>query len=117
MPVMAPDMFFAELMPRNQRWHGFYKMHFPSVTGLRSPSLVRVEEVVDGEEENPYWGWEAVKEPGRFSLIWCTWVQFNMCFPYGVEASEKAGQGRRVALRVNEILNASETRAAGYLGE
>jgi hypothetical protein len=119
------DLFFAERYQggRSMRWHGFYRMHLPCTTGLRSPSLVRVTEVPlpppeeekEVSEDSVYWGWEDIETPGKFSMIWPSLVQLSICFPYGWKGSEESGKGRRVALHVTEVLNAEETRAAGLL--
>jgi hypothetical protein len=46
-----------------------------------------------------YWGWLDYDEK-RMTMVWSNWTQFFACFPYGVEASEKSGQGKAYRLKI-----------------
>lgn len=73
--------------PRHARMHGY-----------TDPTPVTVSVTEDG----PYWGWlPAATELRPFPtpvMIYRRKVLFDVCFPYGPEADERAGQGRIVRL-------------------
>ena len=72
---------------------GWVKMH-----GLDDPVVkVSVRESPKGE----YWGWLDATETVP-CMIWKGKKVFDVCFPYGPEAEEKAGKGRIVRLDVTE---------------
>jgi hypothetical protein len=102
--IEEPNHFLAEHFDGDptKRWHGFYVLHMPGVTGLHAPSMVKVFPAPEGSD-SPYWGWEDIKTPGLYSMIQPSHMQLEMCF-YGLDAAEKAGQGRRVQLLVEEVL-------------
>lgn len=64
-------------------------------------ALVFREKTEDDPESN-YWGF-LDKNDDYVSLIFPSWVQFSICFPYGIEAEEKAGNGRRVNLTLLKV--------------
>lgn len=50
-------------------------------------------------ENADYWGWYD-NEKGDFTMIYPQRFLLNMCFPYGMEASEKANQGKAYRLKI-----------------
>lgn len=50
-----------------------------------------------------YWGWQDTGKD-KYCMIYPSWVQFTVCFPYGYEALEERGEGKAVRLLVVEIL-------------
>ena len=48
-----------------------------------------------------YWGWQ---DEGKtnYTMIYPSWAQFCMCFPYGYEAEENGGKGKAFRLIVKE---------------
>ena len=52
-------------------------------------------------EEPTHWAWRDTGEED-FCMIWPSEVQFKMCFTYGDDAAEKAGQGQRARVVVEE---------------
>lgn len=59
-------------------------------------------EIDTNQEKNvgdvEYWGW--LEGDGSLSMVFAAYFLFNMCFPYGVEASEKAGKGIAIKLKI-----------------
>jgi hypothetical protein len=58
---------------------------------------------VDGNQEKnigdiEYWGW--INGNGSLTMVFAAYFLFNMCFPYGVEASEKDGKGIAVKFKI-----------------
>jgi hypothetical protein len=56
---------------------------------------------ISKKESSPYWAWWNSKEK-RFSIVQPTKVQLEICFPYGPEAEEKMGKGKRINVKVSE---------------
>jgi len=54
----------------------------------------------DGDMNHDYWGWFDF-ERQEFSMIYPKRFLLNMCFAYGIEASEEAKQGK--AYRLEQI--------------
>lgn len=46
-----------------------------------------------------YWGWYN-NETKEITLIWHKRFLLNMCFPYGIEATETAGKGKAYRLEI-----------------
>jgi hypothetical protein len=46
-----------------------------------------------------YWGWLDYDKK-RITMIWPSWIQFSACFPYGIDVSEKSGQGKAYRLKI-----------------
>lgn len=98
---------FAERLPKG------YTFFFPSVMQVMMCGAKRQDVVLVDLVEDPngtYWGWEDAEKPGRFSMIWPSFVQLQVCFPYGIDIEEKKGKGRRVQLRV-DLIDDSPTEA------
>jgi len=51
-----------------------------------------------------YYGWE---EKNGISMVWQGWGCFDMCFHYGSKAEEERGNGRRVRLKLVDVLDVS----------
>ena len=76
---------------------------YVALHGLNAPIVpVIVTEVDDGDPAGTHWGWIGTGEDApAWALVWPSRPQFEVCFPYGVRAEEKAGKGRSVRLRVD----------------
>jgi len=53
------------------------------------------------DDNTPYWGW--IDNTGMISMIFRDFVLLQVCFPYGIDAAEKAGQGKRTKVSIVEI--------------
>jgi hypothetical protein len=54
----------------------------------------------DGDMNSDYWGWFDF-ERQEFTIIYAKRFLLNMCFTYGIEASEQAKQGKAYRLEVS----------------
>lgn len=81
---------------RSRRYNHVGCKRFVQAHYLKEPVVpVRVTE----DPEGSHYGWidtDATKP----SMIFPHLIQFRCCFPYGLEAHEKAGKGRAVRLRI-----------------
>lgn len=75
------------------------KKHWVEMHMLKDHPIVEVR--VELDPEGAYYGWLKTGED-RPTMIWPTKIQFEMCFPYGPEASEKAGNGKTVRLSITQ---------------
>jgi hypothetical protein len=106
-PLLEDGTLYARVRSKGEKkiLSGFYAQ----VTGIwintRTSDMVRVSirEWQDGDPPSTYWGWLPTGET-RIRLIQPTRLQFNMQFPYGVDAEVKAGKGRDLVLHV-EVLD------------
>jgi hypothetical protein len=80
----------------NLRWLNLFQSPDPIVR-------LRIREWRVGDEEPSYWGWLKTGDPGKYTLVWPTEIQFNICFQYGYKPEEDRGKGRRVKLVVEEV--------------
>lgn len=85
-----------------------YYSHFYSsqelVAFCGAPEIHKVElREADEDEEVRYWGWEDVKDKGKWSMIWPSKLQLEVCFTYGMAHAIKCGQGRPVRLIVKKV--------------
>ena len=55
--------------------------------------------VKDGWSNGDYWGWFDYKE-SRFTLVYRAYFLLDMCFPSGVDVSERNGKGKAYRLEV-----------------
>lgn len=101
MSGLHQDEFWAERRPSGKLVH-FYKASgiLTSVCGARPEDVVKVR--VHEDPEGDYWAWAPSDMPG-FHMIQTAEYLLNMCFPYGIKAAVKAGDGRQVRLRVEEL--------------
>lgn len=75
----------------------YVKAHY-----MRDPIVpVTVRERAEGDAGRVYYGWQRTGETD-YRMIWPTEVQFEVCFPYSSKWPEKAGQGRKVWLTIEE---------------
>lgn len=58
---------------------------------------------VQEDEQGRYYGWHA-KEDRFYSMIFPSYIQFKICFPYGHEIEEEKGHGRMIRLSIEEIM-------------
>ena len=79
------------------------------------PSIKQVQMCVDKDEpiyeidvveasdpsDDSYWGW--MDEHNEISMIYPNAQALQMCFPYGIEAEERAGRGRVIRVDITEI--------------
>jgi hypothetical protein len=84
-----------------------------SIYGVRDEQIVRARmrasenQVRDPKlkENDPskadYWGWyDTETQAFSTSLIWAAYFLLNMCFTYGIKASEEKGQGKAYRLEI-----------------
>lgn len=87
-------VYFFHASP-SRRW---VKLH-----GVDDPIVpVRIRERTEADPPSGYWGWLPADDPSAYCFVWPSEVQLNMCFPYGPEAEEARGRGRKVNLIVEE---------------
>lgn len=89
--------------------HFFNAKFLVEMCGAEENDIVRVDirERTEYDEPSEHWGWESWDERDgeiRYCMIWPSFLQLDMCFPYGSKAATEAGQGRPVNLVVTEIL-------------
>lgn len=80
----------------SRRWVDLHGSNDPVVT-------LRVRERVASDPPSTYFGWVSDRHPDRYSMVYPSEKQFEICFPYGSSAPEKAGRGRKVNLHVEEV--------------
>ena len=75
--------------------------------GFEEPIVqLSVRERVAGDPESGYWGWlkkDARGSEDRYTMVWPSRVQLDMCFPYGPQVEMDHGCGRVVNLIVEEV--------------
>jgi hypothetical protein len=101
---------YAGWSKKSKTYSHFYKSRqiIEVVCGYAPEDVHEVElRKAKDDEETPYWGWEDT-ENGKWSMIWPTKVQFEMCFAYGLAAAIKSGRGRPVRLIVTRCVVAKE---------
>ena len=57
---------------------------------------------IKGYTEADYWGWFNFKDK-RFVFIYAQYFLLNMCFPAGIQATDKQGEGKAYRLIVTKI--------------
>jgi hypothetical protein len=102
---------------KNER-NGEYYQHFGIVKSLmslygdkeedlRTVKLAVVPGVnLDNRKETTkvdYWGYWNY-ETQRLSIIYPSFIQFSVCFPYGAKAEEETNRGKCLNLKVVEVL-------------
>jgi len=95
----------VKLTDKGEHLHGFYP--FVSSTWVladqREIRRVRIRERTEDDPPSEYFAWEKTDEGGRLCLVQRSEVVFGIQFAYGLEAAEKAGDGRRVNIHI-EVL-------------
>lgn len=89
------EPFYCHASP-SRRW---VELHFLSHPIVK----VRVRERQPSDPLSNYWGWLDAANPAAYTMVWPSEVQLDMCFPYGPQAEEARGRGRKVNLIVEEI--------------
>ena len=79
--------------------HIFSSMLATRMCGIDDEEMFALvfRERTEDDPVSTYWGWQDT-DSEDCSMIQPTWVQFSVCFAYGVKAEEEAGRGRRVNL-------------------
>lgn len=105
----TPCTMYCAESPRHDG--GTYLTHFfPSSRGVkfcmddRHPEPIWEVEVTAGDHNKPggFWGWWELDE-NRFTLVWPSRVQLEICFPYGYKAEEDRGRGKFMPVEVKKI--------------
>ncbi len=92
---------FAQMTDKGLR--DFYpaRMLVEMCQGKIRHEIVEVELTEDPNGE--LWAWEDAATPGKFNMIFPSFAQLSICFPYGLELAEGKGRGRRVRLTATRI--------------
>ena len=113
-----PNEFVVTASIKRSEKHGEYYQHFGihhsllSLYGVKVEDLCRVRfEIIpdvnlDNRKETndiDYWGLYNFEEK-RLSLIYPSYIQFYVCFPYGPKDEETRGRGKCLNLKIVEIL-------------
>lgn len=114
---MIPNRFTFTAAYKNSERTGEYYQHFGihtsllSIYGVKPDELrtVTLEVIPEVNLENrketndvDYWGfWN--NETERLSLIYPSYIQFAVCFPYGPKAEEEVGRGKCLNLKVVDV--------------
>lgn len=95
---------------RGNYFHDFgIRPMFASIYGRKPDDIVNVKCTISEDQTEhtapDYWGWynliENKWETG--GLIQPSFLQFQMCFPYGYKAEEERGKGKAYRLDIEEI--------------
>lgn len=85
---------------------------FRSTYGLKTNDIIYEVEFEISQDQSPvkdrhktdYWGWLNIgEEEDKMMLIWPTYLQFSVCFMYGVSVEEKNGNGKSYRLEVKSF--------------
>ena len=104
---MRADVGSSTLFCAPQRGRpGIYSSFYPSPFCVRMCGDEDVFEAVvsEGSHDDPagYWGWWDIGDE-KWSMVWPSRVQSDMCFPYGPRAEEQAGRGWQLPARVEIV--------------
>jgi hypothetical protein len=81
--------------------YGSIYSHPRSVEMCKAPGVGEVVTLTLTEDpDGDYWGWLKTGE-SEPSMVHCRESLFNMCFPYGPQASVEAGHGEILRFRVD----------------
>ena len=58
----------------------------------------------EGDAPSDYWGWVSSERQDRYTMVWPSEIQFEMCFHSGSKPPEESGRGRKVHLVVEEVV-------------
>lgn len=92
---------------REGRYDGFSHVFRSKIQVGMCGDAPIVPVTVTEDPEGPYWGWIATGETAP-SMIFRHKVQFEICFPYGVQVEVAAGKGRIVKLKVEKTLQVGD---------
>jgi len=92
----------AGLTPRGEKLyvHIYPHVRALAMSGVAPENILTLQVIEDPEGE--YMGWLPADKPGEITMIQVDRL-FNMQFPYGQKASEEAGQGKGIRIRLEEI--------------
>lgn len=100
------QVYYAHRYPRGSFHHASPSRWWVELHGLHEPIVpVRVRLFREGADAEPlpgaadYYGWLKSGDD-KFTFIWPSRIQLNICFAYGPEAEEQRGRGRVVHLVV-----------------
>lgn len=114
---MIPSEFTLTASIKNDSKHGIYYQHFGihhgflGIYGVKEEDLrtVKLEVIPDVNLDNrketsdpDYWGYWNF-ETKRLSLIYPSFIQFQVCFPYGPKAEEERNRGKCLNLRIVDV--------------
>lgn len=103
--VMAEAELTSWVMYARRVERGGLRHYYPNKVAVRCAGATDEEIVpvrISLSEEGPLFGWMP-KDRDYPSMIYPSMIHVTMCFPYGVEAAVRAGQGRVVRLKAEEI--------------
>lgn len=90
-----------------------YTHFYPQKTLVKFCGAEEVVEVIVRElkegEESFYWAWWD-NETEKFSMIYPSKVQSDVCFTYGAEAAGESGEGKQMNVFIEEIINKIEPK-------
>lgn len=82
---------------------------YPVMCGAKPDEIVELEVSLhedqtvpskpQGKGEADYWGRQDTEET-KFVMIWASFLQLDMCFPYGCAIATEKGRGRAYRLNV-----------------
>jgi len=108
--VLKNNTFFALKDSNEKGTH--YKNFYSNIKGTqmcmgKSEPIFKIEVKISENQEKDvdpieYWGW-IDNEDNYISLIYPQYFLLSMCFPYGIEATEKKGQGKAIKLKLTKI--------------
>jgi len=84
---------------------------YPATASLYGDKIEDIEEVTltvsddqspDNSMDVDYWGWYDNKKGEFTNMIYPKYFLLNMCFPYGIKATEETGQGKAYRLEINK---------------
>jgi hypothetical protein len=85
--------------------------HIASLYGDDPRNIVVIEFKISNNQEIPphdksmnvdYWGWYDNRTE-KFNMIYAKHFLLEMCFPYGIKASEDKGQGKAYRLEIVNV--------------
>lgn len=122
---MIPTEFITTCSIRRDSKHGEYLQHFGihhsllSIYGVKEEDLRTVKLIVNPDvnlsnreetNEPDYWGfWNY--ETKRLSLVYPSYIQFAVCFPYGPKSEEDVNRGKCLNLKIATLTFYNETFA------
>lgn len=100
---------------KNGRFYEHFGI-FPQIVSLygnRVEDIVEIEFKISTDQTKPeannnnmnpdYWGWYDNDKQAFSMMIFAQYFLLNMCFPYGIKASEEHGEGKAYRLEIQNI--------------